>query len=53
MWEIFVPGLGEGRPTSTRSWARGELLPLKADPYGFAAELRPGHRIGDRHAARA
>jgi 1,4-alpha-glucan branching enzyme len=42
VWELFVPGLHEGaiykyeiRPPS------GDLLLLKADPYGFRSELRP------------
>ncbi|MDP9147247.1 MAG: hypothetical protein M3N22_06280, partial [Acidobacteriota bacterium] len=42
IWELFVPELKEGAiykyeiigPT-------GEMLPLKADPYAFRAELRP------------
>jgi 1,4-alpha-glucan branching enzyme len=42
VWEIFVPGLGEGSlyKFEIRS-RRGEMLTLKADPYGFAAEVRP------------
>src|ERR687885_509532 len=42
IWEGFVPGIGQGtlykysiKPRT--SWQRVE----KADPYGFAAELRP------------
>jgi 1,4-alpha-glucan branching enzyme len=42
VWELFIPGLGEGVPY------KFELLPqsggppaLKADPYAFASELRP------------
>jgi len=42
VWEIFVPDLGEGR---TYKFAitnpDGTLQPLKADPFAFAAELRP------------
>jgi 1,4-alpha-glucan branching enzyme len=42
VWEIFLPGVGEGAhyKYEIRSY-EGEILPLKADPYGFAAELRP------------
>ncbi|MCC7282979.1 MAG: 1,4-alpha-glucan branching protein GlgB [Acetobacteraceae bacterium] len=42
LWEIFIPGLGEGAVYKYELLARdGRLLPLKADPFGFAAELRP------------
>lgn len=42
VWEIFVPGLDDGDfyKFEIRSRA-GEILTLKSDPYGFAAELRP------------
>ena len=42
VWEIFVPGatLGQGYKYELLSLG-GKLLPLKSDPYGFAAELRP------------
>lgn len=43
LWEIFVPGLGEGALYKYELLGPdGALLPLKADPFGFAAELRPG-----------
>ena len=43
VWEIFVPALGEGRALQVRDHRRAAatLLPLKADPVGFGAELRP------------
>jgi 1,4-alpha-glucan branching enzyme len=42
LWEIFAPGVGEGAVYKYEIIARdGTLLPLKADPMGFAAELRP------------
>ena len=42
LWEIFIPDLATGASTSTSSSDRdGALLPLKADPFGFEAELRP------------
>ena len=42
LWEIFVPELAAERSTNSRSSApTAALLPLKADPFGFAAELRP------------
>jgi 1,4-alpha-glucan branching enzyme len=42
VWEIFVPGatLGQGYKFELLG-PGGKLLPLKSDPYGFAAELRP------------
>ncbi len=42
VWELFLPGIGAGeRYQYELLGAAGELLPAKADPYGFAAELRP------------
>jgi 1,4-alpha-glucan branching enzyme len=42
VWEIFVPHAVAGdRYKFELLDADGELLPLKADPYAFAAELRP------------
>jgi 1,4-alpha-glucan branching enzyme len=42
LWEIFMPALGEGAVYKYEIIGRdGDLLPLKADPFGFAAELRP------------
>jgi 1,4-alpha-glucan branching enzyme len=43
VWEIFIPhvGVGDGYKYEIRT-RDGHLLPLKADPYAFAAELRPG-----------
>ena len=42
LWEIFLPGLGAGAAYKYEILsADGVVLPLKADPYGFAAELRP------------
>ena len=42
VWEIFVPDLGEGRTYKFAiTGPDGQLQPLKADPYAFAAELRP------------
>jgi 1,4-alpha-glucan branching enzyme len=42
LWEIFVPALGAGAVYKYEIvGADGVLLPLKADPLGFAAELRP------------
>jgi 1,4-alpha-glucan branching enzyme len=41
-WEIFVPGARAGDRYKYEIFARdGALLPLKADPYAFAAERRP------------
>jgi 1,4-alpha-glucan branching enzyme len=42
IWELFLPGLGEGDlyKYEIRSQVR-DVLTLKADPYGFFAEVRP------------
>jgi 1,4-alpha-glucan branching enzyme len=42
LWEIFIPDIGEGCVYKYEIVGKGgELLPLKADPFGFASELRP------------
>ncbi len=42
IWEIFLPGAGEGaRYKFSLLGADGVQLPQKADPFAFAAELRP------------
>ncbi len=43
VWELFAPGLSEGAVYKYEILPRrGDVpLPLKADPFGFAAELRP------------
>ena len=42
VWEIFLPGVGAGAHYKYEIRARdGYLLPLKSDPYGFQAEMRP------------
>jgi len=42
LWEVFIPGVASGACYKYEiKSASGELLPLKADPYGFAAEHRP------------
>jgi 1,4-alpha-glucan branching enzyme len=42
VWELFLPELSEGAIYKYEIIGpRGELLPLKADPYGFRSELRP------------
>jgi 1,4-alpha-glucan branching enzyme len=42
VWEIFIPQIGLGQPYKYRIVADdGTVLPLKADPFAFAAELRP------------
>ncbi|WP_198370807.1 1,4-alpha-glucan branching protein GlgB [Roseomonas rosulenta] len=42
LWEIFLPGVTEGARYKYEILGRdGALCPLKADPVGFAAELRP------------
>ena len=42
VWEIFLPDIGPGRAYKFEViGADGRLRPLKADPFAFAAELRP------------
>jgi 1,4-alpha-glucan branching enzyme len=42
IWEIFLPELAEGAIYKYEIIGpHGEVLPLKADPYGFRSELRP------------
>ncbi len=42
LWEIFLPGVAQGARYKFELLGRdGVLCPLKADPFGFAAELRP------------
>jgi 1,4-alpha-glucan branching enzyme len=42
IWEIFIPALGEGEVYKFEILSRvAGHVGLKADPYGFAGELRP------------
>ena len=42
VWEIFLPGIGEGAAYKYEiSAADGTVLPLKADPVGFGAQHPP------------
>lgn len=42
VWEIFLPDIGEGRAYKYHIVGiDGAILPLKADPFAFASELRP------------
>ena len=42
VWEIFIPGIGEGEAYKYELLNRqGQLLPLKSDPVGFGAEHPP------------
>ena len=42
VWEIFVPGASEAQGYKYELLdPEGKLLPLKSDPLGFAAEMRP------------
>lgn len=58
VWEIFMPGLGDGEAYKYELiGAHGEVLPQKADPFGFGSEHPPktasvvrkldGHTWGD------
>jgi 1,4-alpha-glucan branching enzyme len=42
VWEIFIPGIGDGEPYKYELQdANCQLLPQKADPFGFGAEHPP------------
>jgi 1,4-alpha-glucan branching enzyme len=41
IWELFIPGVGPGAAYKYEIRARGGRTLLKADPYGFAMQLRP------------
>lgn len=44
VWEIFIPGLGEGTVYKYEIRAQdGTVLPLKADPVGFGSEHAPAN----------
>ena len=50
VWEGFVPGIGSGAVYKYHVISRGKGYAVdKADPYGFAAEIRPrtGSRVWD------
>lgn len=42
VWEIFIPGIGDGEPYKYEMLGPdGNLLPQKADPFAFGAEHPP------------
>ncbi len=44
IWELFIPELGEGTIYKFEILSGNNIvLPLKADPYAFSAELRPNN----------
>ncbi|GAC1580225.1 MAG: 1,4-alpha-glucan branching protein GlgB [Candidatus Elarobacter sp.] len=44
VWEMFLPGVGpDARYKYELLGPDGNLLPLRADPFAFAAEMRPGN----------
>ena len=54
LWELFIPGMQVGDVYKFEIKGHGDFLALKADPYAFAAEVRPksASRVWDvrRHA---
>ncbi len=42
IFEIFIPGVFDGEIYKYELKLKGGMLSLKADPYGFGGELRPG-----------
>ena len=46
VWEIFIPGVGDGDAYKYELLdMQGNLLPQKADPFGFGAEYCPQNRL--------
>ncbi len=44
VWELFIPAVGPGaRYKFELLGPHGNLLPLRADPFAFASERRPGN----------
>ncbi|MBU6383517.1 MAG: 1,4-alpha-glucan branching protein GlgB [Verrucomicrobia bacterium] len=41
IWELFVPGVGQGEKYKFEIRTREGYLRVKSDPFGFFAELRP------------
>lgn len=41
IWELFVPGIGEGEKYKFEIRAKEGYLRIKSDPVAFASELRP------------
>lgn len=41
IWELFIPGLGEGEKYKFEIRTRDGALRLKSDPFAFYAEFRP------------
>ncbi len=41
IWELFIPGLGEGSYYKYEIKTKGDAILQKTDPQGFAAEMRP------------
>lgn len=41
VFEIFIPGLGDGTVYKYELKLKGSLVSLKSDPYGFGSQLRP------------
>ena len=41
IFELFIPGVGEGDVYKYELKLKGDIIKFKADPYGFGAELRP------------
>jgi 1,4-alpha-glucan branching enzyme len=42
VWELFIPGIGDGEPYKYELIGQGgEALPLKADPVGFGSQHPP------------
>ncbi len=41
VWEIFVPGIGQGEKYKFEIWAQQGYLRVKSDPVAFYSELRP------------
>ena len=52
VWELFVPGVGEGAEYKYEIRTQRDSLLLKSDPFGFFMQKRPGDRVRRRLARR-
>ena len=52
VWELFVPGIGEGAAYKYEIRTQRDDILLKSDPFGFRMQLRPGDGIDRRRPRR-
>ena len=49
VWELFVPGVGDGAHYKFQVLGADGTWREKADPMAFATEVPPGQRLGRLH----